>query len=197
MRNKWFIGLGVVASLLALLLIIVEIQPADFRVSRSATMAAPPAAVFAQVNDFHKWEGWSPWAKLDPDAKVAFDGEPAGKGAKFSWSGNDKVGAGQQTILETRPEELIQIKLDFERPFKDTCTTEFAFKPVGDKTEVTWTMFGKRNFLGKAFSLLMDCDKMIGPDFEKGLASMKANVEAAQPTEAVAATAEPEKKVEN
>jgi hypothetical protein len=142
-------------------------------------MDAPPTVVFQQVNDFHRWEAWSPWAKLDPHAKVTFDGPPAGKGATFTWSGNDKVGAGRQTIIGSQPDELIQIKLEFERPFKDTSTTEFAFKPQGEQTLVTWSMYGKNNFIGRAFCMFINMDKMVGGDFEKGLASMKAVVESA------------------
>jgi len=166
-----------IAAVVILFLIVVAIQPSDFRVSRSAKMAASPAAVFEQVNDYHNWDAWSPWAKLDPDAKVTFEGPSSGTGAKFSWSGNDKVGVGQQTIVESKPDELVRIKLEFEKPFKGTRTAEFTFKPEADQTLVTWSMFGKNNFMGKAVSLFMDCDKMVGGDFEKGLASIKAIVE--------------------
>jgi len=133
------------------------------------------------VNSLQKWEAWSPWAKLDPNAKVTFEGPTSGEGAKFSWSGNDKVGVGRQTIMESKPNELIRIKLDFEKPFQATSTAEFTFKPEGDQTLVNWAMYGKNDFMGKAVSLFMDCDKMVGPDFEKGLASMKAVVEAKEP----------------
>ena len=87
--------------------------------------------------------------------------------ASFAWSGNDKVGAGRQTIVKSRPDESIQIKLEFERPFKDVCDTEFKFEPKDEQTLVTWTMSGKRNFMAKAMSLIIDCDKMVGPDFER------------------------------
>src|SRR5947207_814458 len=171
------IGGGSIAALLVLLAIVVAIQPSEFRVSRSAKMSAPPSAVFAQVNDYHNWDGWSPWAKLDPHAKVTFEGPTSGTGSTFTWSGNDKVGAGRQTIVESVPDELVRIKLEFEKPFKATNIAEFTFKPEGDQTLVTWSMFGKNGFMGKAVSLLMDCDKMVGAEFEKGLASMKAIVE--------------------
>src|SRR6476619_8383908 len=105
------------AAVVVLLSIVVATRPSDFRVTRSAKMAASPSAVFAQVNDYHNWDAWSPWAKLDPDAKVTFEGPSSGTGAKFSWSGNDKVGEGQQTIVESKPDELIKINLEFEKPF--------------------------------------------------------------------------------
>jgi len=178
-KKKLLLTIAATIAVLVLgFLIVVAVQPNEFRVSRSAKMAAPPATVFAQVNDYHNWDAWSPWAKLDPNAKVSFEGPTSGTGAKFSWSGNDQVGAGQQTIVESRPDELIRIKLEFEKPFKNTCTAEFTFQPQGDQTVVTWSMFGQNNFLGKAFSLFMNCDKMVGGEFEKGLASMKAIVEA-------------------
>lgn len=157
---------------------VVALQPADYRITRTAKIAAPPAAVFAHVNDFHNWDAWSPWAKLDPDSKVTFDGPSAGTGAVMAWSGNDKVGEGKMTVLESRPGELVRIKLDFVRPFEDTCTTEFAFAPDGDQTAVTWAMFGQHNFMSKAMCLFMDMDTMVGGDFEKGLASIKSVAEA-------------------
>lgn len=156
---------------------VVAMQPEDYHISRSATIAAPPAAVFAQVNDFRRWEAWSPWAKLDPAVKNTFSGPEAGKGAVFAWAGNHEVGEGKMTITESRPNELILIQLDFIKPFAGTSTTEFTFKPDGNQTLVTWTMSGKNNFIGKAVSLIMNCDKMLGGQFEKGLASMKAAVE--------------------
>lgn len=166
------------AVIVVILVIVISLQPSDFRISRSAKIAAPPAAVFAQVNDYHNWDAWSPWAKLDPNAKVTFEGPAAGTGATFTWSGNDKVGVGRQTIIESKPDELIRIKLEFEKPFKATSTAELTFKPEGDQTLVTWSMYGKNDFMGKAVSLVMDCDKMVGSDFEKGLANLKTIVEA-------------------
>jgi uncharacterized protein YndB with AHSA1/START domain len=170
------LGLAVVV---ALLVVAVALQPADYRVTRSATIAAPPAAVFAQVNDFHDWETWSPWAKLDPACKYSYEGAAAGEGAVFKWSGNDQVGEGGMTILESRPNELVRIKLEFLRPFADSCSTEFTFKPEGEHTAVSWTMSGKKNLVAKAFCLFTNMDKTLGGEFEKGLAQMKAVTEAA------------------
>ncbi|HEY2413472.1 MAG TPA: SRPBCC family protein [Pirellulaceae bacterium] len=177
--------------MLGLFLIIVAMQPGEFRITRSATMKAAPATVFAEVNDFHKWEAWSPWAKLDPNAKAVFAGPESGEGAKFSWSGNDKVGEGTQTIVESKPEERIRIRLDFEKPMKDTSEAEFTFKPQDDQTQVTWSMSGKKNFVGKAVCMFMNMDKMIGGEFDKGLASLKRIVE--KPAETVSAGGSEEK----
>lgn len=180
--------------LFSVLIVLVALQPDVMKVTRSAKMAAPPARVFSEVNDYHRWEAWSPWAKLDPNAKTTFEGPDSGSGAKFSWSGNDKIGAGTQTIIESKPDELIRIRLDFEKPMKDTNEVEFTFKPEGDETLVTWTMTGKHNFMSKAFCLVMSMDKMIGGDFEKGLASLKAIVE--KPVDATPAPAEENKPTE-
>ncbi len=165
-----------IAFILGGFLVIVSTRPADFRVTRTATIPAPPSIVFAQVNDFQQWNSWSPWAKLDPAAKNTFEGPTAGEGAIFAWAGNNEVGEGRMTITESRPDELVQMKLEFVKPFESICTTEFTFKPEGEETAVTWTMAGKNNFIGKAVSLFMDCDKMIGDQFEQGFANMKTVV---------------------
>lgn len=161
----------------AALAIVIYLQPARFRVERSATIAAPASVVFAQVNDLHKWDAWSPWAKLDPDTKYTFEGEPAGKGAVTTWSGNEKVGKGRMEIIDSTPDELVRLKLDFIEPFAASSTSEFAFKSEGEQTHVTWSMFGDNNFMAKAIHLFIDMDKMLGTDFEKGLAQMKAVAE--------------------
>jgi hypothetical protein len=155
----------------------VALQPSEYRIARSATIAAPAPEVFAQVNDFHKWDAWSPWAKLDPDAKMTFEGPEAGQGAAMTWAGNDKVGEGKMTLIESRPNEAIKLKVDFVKPFEGTSTSEFAFKPEGDQTTVTWSMSGHRNFIAKAFCLVMNGEKMIGDDLQKGLAQLKTVAE--------------------
>src|SRR6185436_17101875 len=113
-----------IAVVIIVFLMIAATRPEDFRVSRSATFSAPPEVVFPLVNDFHNWEAWSPWAKIDPAVKNTFSGPISGKGAGFAWSGNNKVGEGRMTITESRPSELILIQLEFLRPFKATNTTE-------------------------------------------------------------------------
>ena len=169
------------ALLLVVFLGVVALQPADFRIVRSATIAAAPAAVFAQVNDMHKWQTWSPWAKLDPAAKMTFEGPPAGTGAAFAWVGNSDVGEGRMTVTESRPDEVIRFRLDFLKPMAGTSTTEFTFKPDGKQTMVTWSMAGKNNFLAKAVCLFMNMDKMVGGQFEQGLANLNAVTVAAAP----------------
>lgn len=157
--------------------VFVASRPPEFSVTRSMVMSAPAATVFEQVNDFRRWQAWSPWAKLDPNAKETFEGPEAGTGAAFAWAGNNQVGEGRMTITESRPGEQIVMRLEFIKPFKAVNTTEFTFRSQGAQTLVTWTMSGKNNFIGKAMSLLMNCDKMIGGQFEKGLAQLKSVVE--------------------
>lgn len=167
----------------------VALQPNDFRISRSATMAASPAAVFAQVNDFHNWNAWSPWAKLDPNAKNTFEGPASGEGAVFRWAGNAEVGEGHMRILESKPNERIRLELGFEKPMQDTSDVEFTFKPVGDKTELTWTMSGEHTFVSKAMCTLMNMEKMLGGQFDQGLENIKQIVEAKPAAAAASSTA--------
>ncbi len=170
--------LVIVAVLIVGLLVAIATRPADFRVTRSATIAAPPRAVFDQVNNLKKWDAWSPWARLDPNAKNSFEGPESGVGAAMLWSGNSKVGEGRMTITESSAPEALRMRLEFIRPMESVSDTEFTFKPDGEKTVVTWTMTGTNNFMGKAFSLFVDCDKLVGGDFEKGLAAMRTVAEA-------------------
>ncbi len=171
------IVLVAIAFIVVVFLVVVAMQPSDFRIARSATIAAPAPAVFAQVNELRKWEAWSPWAKRDPDMKQTYEGAAAGAGAVTAWAGNKAVGEGRMTITESRPGELIRIKLEFLSPFTATNTAEFIFRPEGNQTVVTWSMSGRNNFIAKAMHLFMDMDKMVGKDFEAGLASMKAVTE--------------------
>ena len=176
MIKKILVGLVVI---IAILVVVIMLQPATYQVERSTTINAPAAVVFAQVNDFHKWNGWSPWAKLDPAMKHTFEGAPAGTGAGYSWAGNKEVGEGRMTIIDSHPSDLVKIKLEFLKPFAATSATDFTFTPQGNQTLVKWKMVGENNFMAKAFHLVMNMDKMIGSDFEKGLAQMKAVAEAA------------------
>jgi polyketide cyclase/dehydrase/lipid transport protein len=167
-----------IALVIVVFVIVVAIQPSEFRIVRAATISAPAPAVFAQVNDFHNWRAWSPWERLDPELKRTYEGPPAGTGATYKWAGNNDVGEGRMTITESRPNELIRIGLEFIRPFAATNVTEFTFKPEAGQTTVTWSMTGTNNFIAKGFHLFMNVDDMVGRDFDKGLAQMKANVEA-------------------
>jgi carbon monoxide dehydrogenase subunit G len=170
----------VALAVVVLILIVAAMQPAEFQLSRSTHITAAPAAVFAQVNDLHRWAAWSPWAKLDPTMQTTHTGAAAGPGAIYEWTGNSKVGAGRMTVLDSRAPELVRIKLEFLKPFAATNTTEFTFAAEGNGTAVNWRMSGPNNFMAKAFGLFVSIEKMVGRDFEKGLAQLKSVVETSQ-----------------
>jgi hypothetical protein len=157
---------------------IVAMQPSKYHIERSAAMAAPPEEVFEHINNLRKWNDWSPWAKLDPHAKNTFEGPESGEGAIFRWAGNDQVGEGSLTIVESKPSEHVKLKLDFIKPMQDTATTDFRFQPSGEKTVVTWTMDGENGFVEKMFCMFMDMEGMVGGSYEEGLANIKKIVEA-------------------
>jgi hypothetical protein len=169
--------LKIVLLSILVFVIIVLAQPCEFKVSRSITVNAPANIVFAQVNDQRAWEKWSPWAKLDPNAKFTYEGPRSGVGAVAHWSGNSQVGEGSSTITESTPGKHITFRLDLVKPMQDTDMAEFTFTPSGKGTEVTWTMSGESGFLGKAVGLIMNCKKMVGEQFEQGLANLKTVVE--------------------
>jgi hypothetical protein len=180
MIKKILLGaLVVIVLIVAILCLVVALQPAHYHVERSATINAPASLVFSQVNDFHKWEAWSPWAKMDPAMKQTYGGAPAGTGATYSWTGNDQVGEGKMTIVDSVPSTLIKIKLEFIKPFAATNATDFSFATQGNQTNVKWTLDGSNNFIGKAASLFVNMDKMVGDDYEKGLLQMKLVAESA------------------
>ena len=175
---RWIlIGL---AAVVAGFLVVVALQPSEFHVERTAKVAAPAPEVFEQVNDFHKWEAWSPWAKLDPDAKMTFEGPPSGTGTIMAWSGNEKVGEGKMTLTESRPNEFVKVKVEMVKPMEGSSTSEFAFKPDGDQTSVTWSMSAHHNFLQKAMCLIMNGKKMMTEAMEEGLGNMSSALKTAR-----------------
>jgi hypothetical protein len=166
-----------IAVIIAVLAAFIAMRPSEFRVARSATIAAPAPAVFAEVDDFRRWLAWSPFEKSDPAMRREFSGAPAGVGAVYAWSGNKEAGEGRATIVESRPAALIRMRLDFVRPFAGTNEAAFAFEPQGESTIVTWSMTGKANFMFKAIGLVMNCEKMCGDQFVAGLAQLGSVVE--------------------
>lgn len=176
MLKKILIGLAVI---IAIFLIVAATRPADFRVERSRTIAAPAAALFDQVNDHKKFQKWNPWDKMDPSSKTTYTGADSGVGAVASWVG-EMVGEGSATITESKPGELVRQRMDWKKPMEGVSTVDFTFKAEGDKTTVTWAMYGKNNFMGKVMSMFMDCEKICGPEFEKGLADLEKVVAAAK-----------------
>lgn len=168
--------LAAVAVLVALFLVVVSTRPAHYELKRATTIAAPAEVAYAYLLDMNNFGAWSPWAKLDPNMKKSVEG--AGAGSIYAWEGNDDVGAGRMTIVGVKPNESIVIKLEFLKPFASTSTTEWRLSPSDDNTTVTWSMAGENDFMGKAMSLFMNMDAMVGKDFEAGLATLKTNVEA-------------------
>jgi hypothetical protein len=176
--------IAVLVALIVVFIILASMQPDEFKISRSTTIHSTPTVVFEQVNNLRKWDSWSPWAKLDPNAKSTFEGPESGTGAVMGWAGNNQVGEGRMTITESRSNEFIQFQLEFLKPFETTNMSEFQFQAEGtNQTVVIWSMSGKNNLLAKAFSLFMDCEKMLGPQFDQGLAQLKAVSEAAATTD--------------
>lgn len=171
---------GLLAAL-GLLIAFVASRPSRFAVTRSTVIAAPPSAVFPHVDNLRAWDAWSPWAALDPAARNSFSGPQSGPGASFAWDGNRNVGAGRMTIVDSRRDERVQIRLDFEKPMKGTNEAVFTFAPADGGTRVTWTMTGRNNFIAKAINVVVDCDTMVGGMFDKGLASLKAVAEGRTP----------------
>jgi hypothetical protein len=175
----------------------IVMQPNEFRVTRSATIDAPPKAVFDRINNLKNWEAWSPWAKLDPAAKTSYEGPYSAIGACFKWSSSvSKLGTGQITIIDSRPATVIDLKLEMQKPFAATNHIAFSLSPVSDeipsrggwwfsrllgfgssepqRTLVTWTMSGKNTFISKLMSLFVNCDKIVGDKYEEGLANLQA-----------------------
>jgi hypothetical protein len=177
LQNKRIIMLPILLALafiFLLLIVFVGGQPDEFKLSRSAAISVAAEKIFPHVNDLHKWEAWSPWARLDPTAKSTFSGPDAGTGAAMRWEGNSKVGAGTMTITDSKAGEIIRFRLEFEKPMRATNTAEFSFKSDGHQTLVTWSMIGKNSLVGKLFGLMMNCEKMVGRQFEQGLAALKS-----------------------
>jgi uncharacterized protein YndB with AHSA1/START domain len=168
----------VIVVLIAAVLILAATGPDTFRVQRAASIKAPPERIFSLINDFHRWDAWSPWEKKDPAMKRTFGAATSGKGAVYAWDGNKDVGQGRMEIADSLPPYRVAIKLDFVKPFEAHNLVEFTLQPNGDATDVTWTMQGDTPYFAKIIHLFIDMDRMVGKDFESGLANLKAAAEA-------------------
>lgn len=180
----------------ALLALAVYLQPNRFVVRRAAVIDAPPREIFAAINDLRNWESWLPWANLDPNAEIHYEGPSAGPGATFEWSGDNSVGAGRMTILDSQPGERVHLKLDLRKPFAATSEVTFFLAPDGEvtqgrwlartlgfgggaaarKTHVVWSMSGDAGLMSRAMNVFVSRDKMIGKQFEKGLQNLGAHL---------------------
>jgi uncharacterized protein YndB with AHSA1/START domain len=170
------IALGIMA-VVVIILGLAMTQPKSFAVTRSIVIKAPPEKIYPLIADFHQWNAWSPWEHLDPAMKRTFTGAASGAGAVYSWDGNDAVGAGRMEIVSAAPPGKVDIKLDFLRPFPSQNSTVFTVQPEGDGSKVVWTMSGPSSFMIRLMGVFVSMDKMVGPDFEKGLANLKARAE--------------------
>jgi hypothetical protein len=162
----------VIVGIIVALLLFAATRPNSYRVERAATIPAPAGQVFGLLNDFHRWDAWSPWEHLDPAMKRTHSGAASGVGAVYEWDGNKKAGMGRMEITGSAPHSRITIKLDFLKPFESHNTTVFVLAAEGSATRVTWTMEGPSNFMTKLMGIFVSMDKMIGKDFEAGLANL-------------------------
>ena len=170
------LAIGVVV-LIAAVLLFAATRPDSIRVTRAASIKASPEQIFPLIADFNRWGAWSPYEKKDPAMKRTLGGASNGKGATYAWEGNQEVGQGRMEIAEATPPSRIAINLDFTKPFEAHNTVEFTLQPQGDATNVTWAMQGPSPYFTKVMGIFIDMDKMIGNDFEAGLANLKSVAE--------------------
>jgi carbon monoxide dehydrogenase subunit G len=171
-----FFGMLVLIALFAGALALALAAPGTFRYERRATINAPADKIFPLINDFHAWPAWSPWEKLDPNMQRTYSGAPSGLGAVYNWDGK-KAGAGRMEITDSSPSKRLVVKLDFTKPMTAHNTTDFVLEPAGAGTNVIWSMYGPNPVMSKVMGLVINMDKMIGKDFEAGLANLKAAAE--------------------
>jgi uncharacterized protein YndB with AHSA1/START domain len=171
----------VVAIILAIAIVAILIRaatrPKTLRVARAIDIKAPAEKIFPLISDFHQWLKWSPYEEKDPAMKRTYGGADSGRGATYAWDGDKNVGSGRMEILEAAAPSKIVIKLDFFKPFEGHNTAEFTMLPQGDGTHVTWVMHGPANFMSRLIQMFINLDKMIGRDFEAGLARLKTITE--------------------
>lgn len=167
---------GSIVVLIGGILVYAATKPNTFRLQRSAIINAPSEKIFPFITDLHQWMAWSPWEKLDPQLRRSYGGASQGTGARYDWEGNSKVGTGSMEIMEAAPLR-ITLKLDFIKPFEAHNVAEFTLEPRDGATNVTWAMYGPQPFMAKVMGLFMNCEKMVGPQFETGLSNLKTIVE--------------------
>jgi hypothetical protein len=170
------IGMIVVLAIVVVLVLAAR-EPDHLRVQRSASIDAPPERVFPLINDFHRWGAWSPYEHKDPDMKRIFRGAGSGRGSIYEWAGNSNVGSGRMEIVESSVPSKVAIKLDFLKPFEGHNIATFTMEPAGGTTNVTWVMDGPTPFVGKIMHVFINMDRMVGTDFEAGLANLKTAAE--------------------
>lgn len=165
---------AIVVAVIAIILVLAAMKPDNFVVQRTLSIHAAPEKIYPFIADFHRWTLWSPYEKLDPALQRTYSGAASSKGAVYEWSGNKKAGKGRMEITAANEPNDIVIQLDFIEPFATRNTAEFTLTPNGESTTVTWAMRGPSPFIAKIMQVFFDMDKMVGPDFETGLANLQA-----------------------
>lgn len=171
------VAIVVVIVLIGLVLAIAQSRPNEFTVQRTVRIAAPPERIYPDIVDFHRWPGWSPWERMDPAMQKTYTGAASGRGAVYEWAGNSKVGQGRMEITDATAPTSVTVKLDFMKPFETHNTARFTLVPAGESTDVTWSMFGSSPLMIKLMSVFFNMDKLVGKDFERGLATLKTLAE--------------------
>jgi hypothetical protein len=167
--------LGIAAAVSVAVIVVLGLalsQPDKFKLERSIAISADPAKIYGNLDDFKRWEAWSPWEKLEPSMNKTYTGPPSGVGSSYAWEGKE-VGSGRMTVTDSRPGQQLTIRLEFLKPFEATNTTVFELTPKGSGTEVRWIMTGENNMFGKVMGVFADMDSMVGKDFESGLSALK------------------------
>jgi uncharacterized protein YndB with AHSA1/START domain len=163
-----------IVALVGGFLVYLVTRPDSFRIQRTTLIKAPPEKIFPLINDLQRWPAWSPFEKKDLGMKRRLSGAPSGKGAVYEWDGNKDIGQGRMEITDTAPPSRVTLKLDFTRPFEAHNIVDFTLEPRGDSTQVTWAIHGPSPFMSKVMGVVINMDKMVGKDFEAGLADLKA-----------------------
>jgi hypothetical protein len=163
--------------LVIIALILAALKPNRFRIERSVNIKAPPETIFLHLNNFHAWEAWSPWEKVDPTCKRSYSGSESGIGAKYGWSGNKNIGQGCMEIIESTPSSKIVLKIDFIKPFEAHNLVQFTLQPQGDSTTITQAMSGANSFISKLMGMCFNMDKMVGDKYVEGLTALKTIAE--------------------
>lgn len=171
--KRILLGIAAVVGVAVIIILALALrQPDDFRVERQIAIAAPANAIYPNLDDFHRWAAWSPWEKIEPGMKKTYSGPASGTGSKYAWEGKE-VGVGNMTVTDSKPNQQLQIRLEFTKPFEAVNDTMFELKPHNADTQVNWVMTGKNNFVSKIMCVFADMDSMIGKDFESGLNALK------------------------
>ena len=167
----------IVLVVIGIILALAASKPNEFTVQRTTHIATSPERIFPHLVDFRRWGAWSPWEQMDPAMRKTYSGAATGTGSVYEWQGNSKVGQGRMEMTEVTPPSTLTVKLDFLKPFEAHNTAAFTLVPGGDGTDVTWKMYGPSPFVTKVMGVFFNMDKMIGKDFERGLASLKSVAE--------------------